>query len=114
MHKLLSEGCAEDASANLQEPAVTAEDLEAIVLGHFQEAIGGKHDGVVRQVGVADAEILLDALHCRRQIQRHPEATMSSVRTYYDPCCEVVMIALHFTYHQQQTIYCSRTLCKSQ
>jgi hypothetical protein len=56
---------------HLQEAAVAAKDLKTIKLGHLQEAVRGKHDGVVGQVGVADAEVLLDALHSGCQIHGH-------------------------------------------
>ena len=49
---------AQESVLHLQEPAVAAEDLVSVKLGHLQEAVRGEHDGVVWQVGVADAEIL--------------------------------------------------------
>ena len=66
--------------ACLQEAAVAAQDLKPVVLGHLQEAVGRKHDGVVRQVGIADAEVLLDALHGGCQIHGHP-VTASDARS---------------------------------
>ena len=53
---------------HLQESAVPPEDLIAVELGHLQEAVRGKDDGVVGEVGIADAEVLLDALHGGGQV----------------------------------------------
>jgi hypothetical protein len=55
----------------LEEAAIAAQDLKTTELCHLQEAIRSKHYGAVRQVGVTDAEILLDTLNGGGQIQGH-------------------------------------------
>ena len=56
---------------HLQEAAVAAEDLAAGVADHVQEPLGGEHDGAVRDAGVTDHKVLLDALHRGSQIEGH-------------------------------------------
>mmetsp|Transcript_21837 Transcript_21837/g.47931 ORF Transcript_21837/g.47931 Transcript_21837/m.47931 type:complete len:529 (-) Transcript_21837:321-1907(-) len=53
----------------LQEAAVPAQHLLAGVPGELEKVVRGEDDGVVRQRGVADAEVLLDALQRRAQVQ---------------------------------------------
>ena len=52
-------------------PAVPAQHLVAGKLRELQEPVRGKHDGAVRQVGVGNDKVLLDALHSGGQVQRH-------------------------------------------
>mmetsp|Transcript_19410 Transcript_19410/g.37467 ORF Transcript_19410/g.37467 Transcript_19410/m.37467 type:complete len:402 (+) Transcript_19410:1409-2614(+) len=56
----------------LQEAAVAAQNLLPGVLGEVQEALRGKHDGAVRQRGVRNDEVLLDALQRGGQVQPRP------------------------------------------
>ena len=59
------------SSSAVASPAVPAQHLVAGKLGELQEPIRGKHDGAVRQVGVSNDKVLLNALHSGGQVQRH-------------------------------------------
>ena len=50
---------------------VAPENFLPLVLCQVEEGVRGKDDGAVRQCGVADAEVLLDALNGGGQVQRH-------------------------------------------
>mmetsp|Transcript_16271 Transcript_16271/g.41594 ORF Transcript_16271/g.41594 Transcript_16271/m.41594 type:complete len:872 (+) Transcript_16271:63-2678(+) len=85
----------------LQEAAVLAEHLLAGVLRQLQKRVRREDYGHVGQRGVADAEVLLDALHRRRQVERHTGKGLGRRRAL-----AVALHRLHGVHHLRHDVLC--------